>query len=388
MDRTTAECPGVNVRLRVLMSFRKFERSGRLLASLFAFLCFALWLAVPAFSQSNPVDLKVHPAPDFGEGVVWLDEGAPVPHHIADYRGKVVLIDFWEYTCINCIRDFGIVKRWYTKYHPYGFEVIGVHFGEFNIGFDVNNVKEAAQRFKLPWPVVADQKGTTWNAYHADGWPDRFLIDPQGQIVMKVFGEGHNLEMETKIRELLAVAHPEVLKIPLDSAQDEFKPECGVTTQETYVGELYGRSSVEDMNGHHTGDTVEFMPPHSPPDGGVMLVGRWKIEKDGVTSQSHDAGAEIRYHARSMYAVMSLSGAKQVRVDLFEDGGPLAKEDAGADVKFDSKGAYVEVTEGRMYYLVRGPRFTAHLISLRPQDPGLTLHSFTFGNNCQLQDQP
>src|SRR5580658_6515844 len=179
-----------------------------------------LCLAAIASAQ---VDLKVHPAPDFGSGDVWLDQGAPVPHHISDYHGHVVLIDFWEYTCINCIRDFGVVKRWYTKYHPYGLEVIGVHYGEFNIGFDVNNVKEAAQRFKLPWPVVADQKGTTWKAYQADGWPERFLIDAQGKIVMKVFGEGNNLQMETKIRELLAVAHPEVMKVPLDPAEDAFK---------------------------------------------------------------------------------------------------------------------------------------------------------------------
>ncbi len=341
-------------------------------------------LALPAAAQQ--VDLKVHPAPDFGEGVVWLDEGAATPHHIADYKGKVVLVDFWEYTCINCIRDFGVVKRWYTKYHQYGFEVIGVHYGEFDIGFDINNVREGAQRFKLPWPVVADQKGTTWKAYQADGWPERFLIDPQGQIVMKVFGEGNNVQMETKIRELLAVAHPEVLKIPLDPPEDEFDAKCGNTTQETYVGEIHGRGSVENMNGHHAGDTAEFTPPHSPADGGVELVGKWKVEKDGMTSQAAGANAEVRYHARSLYAVMSLSGPKKLKVYLVEDGGPFSKDDAGADVKFDGKGAYVEVTEGRMYYLVRSPRFTAHLISLEPEGPGLTLHSFTYGNNCQLLD--
>ncbi len=352
------------------------------------FALLAVLLALTIVAQAdNKVDTTVRPAPDFGSGVVWLDEGG-APHHIADYKGKVVLIDFWEYTCINCIRDFAVVKRWYTKYHPYGFEVIGVHFGEFNIGFDVNNVREAAQRFHLPWPVVADQKGTTWDAYHADGWPDRFLIDPQGQIVMKVFGEGNNRVMEQKIRELLAVAHPEVMKVALDPDEDDFRPECLTTTQELYVGEIHGRGSVEDLNDHHAGDNVDFMPPHSPPDGGVMLVGRWRIDKDGVTSQAPDAGAEVRYHARSMYAVLSLDGAKEVKMYLIEDGGPMPKDDAGADVKFDSKGAYVDVTDGRMYYLVRSPRFTAHLISLEPASPGLTLHSFTFGNNCQLQDQP
>jgi thiol-disulfide isomerase/thioredoxin len=348
--------------------------------ALFVFFCVA-----PAFAQ---VDLTVHPAPDFGAGDVWLDQGAAVPHHISDYRGRVVLIDFWEYTCINCIRDFAVVKRWYTKYHPYGFEVIGVHFGEFNIGFNVDNVRAAAERFRLPWPVVADQEGTTWKAYASDGWPNRYLIDPEGKIVMKVFGEGHDREMETKIRELLAMAHPEVLKVALDPAQDEATLQCGVPTQETYVGEIYGRGSVEDMNGHHAGETVDFLPPHSPPDGGVMLVGRWKIEKDGVTAQAHGAAAEVRYHARSLYSVLSLTGTKQVRVDLFQDGNPLPKDGAGADVKFDSKGAYLEVTEGRMYYLVRSPNFTAHLISLQPEGPGLTLHSFTYGNNCQLEDQP
>ena len=127
-----------------------------LLRSSLLYVCLLLVLASAALAQ---VDTKVYPAPDFGADGTWLDQGAPVPHHIADYRGKVVLIDFWEYTCINCIRDFAVVKRWYTKYHQYGFDVIGVHFGEFNIGFDVNNVREAAQSYHLPWPVLADLKG-------------------------------------------------------------------------------------------------------------------------------------------------------------------------------------------------------------------------------------
>lgn len=334
------------------------------------------------------VDLKVHPAPDFGSGDVWLDQGAPVPHHIADYRGRVVLVDFWEYTCINCIRDFAVVKRWYSKYHPYGFEVIGVHFGEFEMGFKVENVRAGAQRFRLPWPVVADQEGSTWKAYHSDGWPNRYLIDPQGNIVMKIIGEQNNREMETRIRELLALAHPEVMKIDLDPDEDDFRPECGNPTQETFVGQLYGRSAVEDLGGHQAGDVADFEPPHSPPDGGVMVVGRWRVEHDGMTSQGHGAAAEVRYHARSLYSVLSLDGAKSVRVDLFEDGNPLPKDNAGADVQFDDRGAFVQVTDPRMYYLVRTPSFAAHLVALQPEQPGLTLHSFTYGNNCQLADAP
>jgi glutathione peroxidase-family protein len=352
------------------------------------FLAVLLWFVGSATSALGQVDLKVHPAPDFGAGGIWLDQGAPAAHHISEYHGRVLLIDFWEYTCINCIRDFGVVKRWYAKYHQYGFDVIGVHYGEFDIGFNVDNVRAAAQRFQLPWPVLADQKGSTWKAFAADGWPDRYLVDQQGNIVMKVFGEFANHEMEVKIRELLAVAHPEVMKIPLDPEEDNLKAACGVPTQETFVGEIYGRSAIDDMAGHHAGEEADFQPAHSAPDGGVMMVGRWRVERDGVISASHGVAAEVRYHARSLYSVLSLAGAKAIRVNLFQDGLPLPKESAGADVKFDDKGAYINVTESRMYYLVRSPAFGAHLVALQPESPGLGLHSFTYGNNCQLEDHP
>ncbi|HEY6338673.1 MAG TPA: redoxin domain-containing protein [Candidatus Sulfotelmatobacter sp.] len=338
------------------------------------------------------VDLTVHPAPDFGADAVWLDQGAPAPHHISGYRGHVLLIDFWEYTCINCIRDFGAVKSWYRKYHTLGLDVVGVHYGEFSIGFNLANVREAAQSFRLPWPVLADQKGTTWKAYASDGWPERYVVDPQGNLVMKVFGESHSHEIEVKIRELLAAGHPDVAdqltKIALDPDEDNLKPECGVATQETFVGEIYGRSAVEDMAGHHAGDEADFQPPHSPPDGGVMLVGRWRVERDGVISNGHAAAAELRYHARSLYSVLSRKGEKPIRVDIFQDGVPLPKDGAGSDVRFDAKGPYLEVNDSRMYYVVRSPAFGAHLIALQPESPGLELDSYTFGNNCQLEDQP
>ena len=339
----------------------------------------------PAFA---PVDWKIYAAPDFGAGDVWLDQGTTTPHHISGYRGHVVLIDFWEFTCINCIRDFAILKVWYTKYRPYGFEVVGVHFGEFAIGFKVDNVRTAAQRFRLPWPIVADQNGETWKAYAANGWPNRYLLNPQGEIVMKVEGERNNLEMETKIRELLAVAHPEVMNVSLDADEDGFKAECGTPTQETFLGELYGRSAVDDIAGHRTGEEADFLPPHSPPDGGVMLAGRWRIEHDGVTSEGHGASAEIRYHARSLYAVLDAPAGKKVRIDLFEDGSPLPKDNSGADVQIDSKGAYMEVDGAHMYYIVRSPNLSAHLLGLQSEGSGVILHSFSYGNNCQLEDRP
>src|SRR5581483_2902730 len=116
-------------------------------------------LAVLFAALSWAADTK---APDFSPDAVWIDTGEAgkkVPHSIKGYKGQVLLVDFWEYTCINCIRDFAVVKRWYAKYHPYGFEVIGVHYGEFAMGYKVENVRRAAQRLQLPWPIVVDLKG-------------------------------------------------------------------------------------------------------------------------------------------------------------------------------------------------------------------------------------
>ena len=348
----------------------------------------ALALAVLLLAGMNAcaqVNDLSRPAPQFPKDAVWLDPG--VPHTIEGYRGKVVLVDFWEYTCINCLRDFAVVKRWYRKYHPYGFEVIGVHYGEFPMGFQVENVRRAAARFRLPWPVVADVKGSIWNAYQSESWPNRYLIDAKGEMVMQVAGETGDRELENRIRKLLAKSHPEVKDVALDPDEDTFGPKCGYPTQETYVGHWYGRGAVENARAYSKlGQVQQFAANRAPGDGGVVLSGPWQTLQEGVTSAAPDASAYAldKYHARSLYAVLSAADpAKPVRVDLLQDGSPLPKEDAGADVRFDAKGAYLEVGEPRMYDVVKNRAFGQHILALKPQGPGFTLHSFTYGNDCQ-----
>lgn len=360
-----------------------------------------------AFAQ---VDDTPRPAPNIPKDVVWLDQGAPVPHSLKDYRGHVVLIDFWEYTCINCIRDFAVVKRWYAKYHRFGFEVLGVHFGEFQIGFNPDNVRRAAQRFRLPWPVVADVKGSTWKAFNSDVWPNRYLIDPQGSIVLQVEGEGNNAVMEKKIRDLLARRNPEVKSIALDPDEAAFAPQCGTPTQETYVGKWFGRGAVENSGAYRGKDKIAGFRADKPPsDGGVRLDGRWLVSQEAAVTEGAGASAQLRYHARSVYAVLSLdcaapdgvaprsggsaasSCSAPLRVYLDQDDQPLSRADAGRDVRFDSRGAYLDVSEPRMYDLVKNGSGSApmknklpvHILTLKSQSPGLALHSFTYGNDCQ-----
>jgi len=335
---------------------------------------------------------QMQKAPNFSPDAVWIDSGegsAKVPHNIKGYRGQVLLIDFWEYTCINCIRDFSVVKRWYAKYRPYGFQVIGVHYGEFAIGFKVENVRQAAKRFQLPWPLVADIHGSIWKAYHSDVWPNRYLIDADGNIVMHVEGEGNNAPMEAKIRELLAMNHPEVSKIVLEPDENTFSPQCGVCTDETYVGDWYGRGALQNLGGYHDGAINFFRSSGEPKDGGVMLDGSWLTQQDGVTSAGKKDKADLRYHARSVYAVMSVENPKKpVRLYVLQDGKSLAKDEAGEDLQFDAQGSYIDVSAARMYYLLKNSAFGSHLLTLEPQASGFTLHSFTYGNNCQQNFTP
>jgi len=356
-----------------------------------------LLVALLLVSVACAADEKPEKAPNFAPDAEWIDTGAAgkhVPHSIKGYRGHVLLIDFWEFTCINCIRDFSVLKRWYAKYHADGFDIVGVHYGEFAIGFSVENVREAAERFQLPWPVVADTHGSIWNAYHSDVWPNRYLIDQEGDIVLHVEGEGNNRPVEEKIRQLLAAAHPEVNQLPLDPPEDTFAPSCGVCTDETYVGDWFGRGAIANPKGYkNNGLVTDFHANGEPEDGKVMLAGRWITQQDGVTSGSTSSGstskakrdaAELRYHARSVYAVLSVADAKKpVRVELLQDGKALAQGEAGVDVHFDAQGSYLEVSTPRMYYLVKNAEFGSHLLTLEPEHADFVLHSFTYGNNCQ-----
>jgi len=353
-----------------------------------------LVLALLLIASASAKDQPPQKAPNFSSDAQWIDTGAAgknIPRSIRGYRGHVLLIDFWEFTCINCIRDFNVLKRWYAKYHSDGFDIVGVHYGEFAIGFSAENVRDAAKRFQLPWPVVADTHGSIWNAYHSNVWPNRYLIDQEGDIVLHVEGEGNNRSMEEKIRELLAPAHPEVTQLPLDPPEDTFAPSCGVCTDETYVGDWFGRGSIANPKGYKNNDEpTTFHADAEPADGKVMLSGLWITQQDGVTSdfKSNDkpGTAQLRYHARSVYAVLSVTDPKKpVRVYLLQDGKPIAQNEAGVDVRIATQGSYLDVSTPRMYYLVKNTELGSHLLTLEPQNAGFVLHSFTYGNNCQQE---
>ena len=339
------------------------------------------------------------PRQDFSSPAVeWINSQ---PLTMARLRGKVVMIDFWEYTCINCIRTFAENKKWYERYHKYGFEIIGVHCPEFDIAYRVRNVRAAVKRFGLPYPVVIDDDFAIWNAYHNSTWPNRFLIDAKGYIRYDRSGEGADGALEHAIQQLLQEAHPG-LKFPasytIPPDKNAFAPSCGVTTPEMYVGDWGGRGVLSNQQGYHKGKTINYTLPSSVADGRAAVSGRWETDEgpnrnrsNGMIYRGKKKGnapsqdeLEMRYHARELYSVMNVEHGHPERVYVRQDGKDLTPQNKGVDVQFDQNGhSYIEVREPRMYYLVANPSFGSHKVELFPTSPGLTINSFTFGNDCQ-----
>ncbi len=322
-------------------------------------------------------------------GVSWINSPSLTMEGL---RGKVVMIDFWEYTCINCIRTFPENKKWYERYHPYGFEIIGVHDPEFDIAYPVDHVRAAVKRFGLPYPVVVDDGFQIWNSYHNSTWPNRFLIDAKGFLRFDRPGEGADAAFERAIQSLLEEAHPG-LKFPssykIPPEENAFAQSCGIPTAEMYVGHWYDRGILANPEGYHDGKTLDYQLPSSVEDGHAALSGRWETGKNGMTYRGKHKDVstdqlEMRYHARELYAVMNVAQGHPERLYIKQDGKDLTDKDKGVDVAIDSSGhSYLEVRDARMYYLVQNPAFGSHTVQLFPSRPGLAINSFTFGNNCQ-----
>jgi thiol-disulfide isomerase/thioredoxin len=347
--------------------------------------------AMPPGAPATMPSQSPVPAPGgYPEGVTWINSP---PLTMEELRGKVVLIDFWEYTCINCIRTFATNKEWYERYHRYGFEIIGVHDPEFDIAYPVRNVRKAVKRFGLPYPIVVDDRFQIWNAYHNSTWPNRFLIDAKGFVRFNRSGEGSDGAMEKAIQMLLKEAHPG-LKFPasytIPPDKNNFSAACGIPTLEVYVGNWYGRGRLVNSEGYHEGKTLDYKMPADVPDDGVAVSGRWETDKNGMIYRgkpkkgSFTDHLEVRYHAREIYSVINVSHGHPERLYLRQDGKDLTAKNKGVDVRFDAQGhSYIEVREPRMYYVVQNPDFGSHVVDLYPTAKGITINSFTFGNNCQ-----
>ncbi len=298
----------------------------------------------------------------------WLNTEKSVS--LADLRGKVVLVDFWTYTCINCIRTLPHVTSWYDKYKDNGFVVIGVHTPEFAFEKEAKNVQEAIARFHIQYPVAQDNDYATWSAFSNHYWPAEYLIDANGTIRRYHFGEGEYDEMEQAIQALLAEAGQTVTST-LTALPDQ-TPGNTARSPESYLGSA--RMEYAFPDGNIPLGTKTFTLPSSLPSNSFAFGGQWSIDSEKAIAKNN-ASLVYRFQASKVYLVLH-PGQANGTLKISLDGNLIDQKVAGADVK----DGFVTVDTDRLYTLVDlGNTVEVHTLTIEFLTPGTEAFAFTFG---------
>ncbi len=303
----------------------------------------------------------------------WFNTPGERPLSLAGLRGHVVLVDFWTYSCINCIRTLPYLNAWNAKYASKGLTIIGVHTPEFPFEHSASNVAQAIQQNGIHYPVVQDNNYKTWDAYNNEYWPAEYLIDAHGNIRLADFGEGEYAAKERAIRSLLIEAGASGLGGATHThAQGVSEAEI---TPETYLG---AEKAQRFQNGpiplgvHDFGSAAPAPAPPAPAPEHLRYSGLWRVTNPAATAVS-GARLQLSFYARRVFLVAGAgAGPRPLRVLL--DGRPISAAAAGADVH----SASASISFQRLYRIVELPRVEHHLLTLEFA-PGVSGYSFTFG---------
>lgn len=309
------------------------------------------------------------PAPDFTGATKWLNTEKPLL--LKDLKGKVVLVDFWTYTCINCIRTLPHVTKWYDKYKDQGFFVIGVHTPEFAFEKNTSNVLTAIRDDKVHYPVPQDNNYAIWNNYNNEYWPAEYLIDANGTIRRIHFGEGEYDQTEMAIQTLLREAGRKVTE-KLETMPDQ-TPSGGISP-ETYLNTA--RMQYYYPDGSVTSGTQKFSLSENLPLNTFSYGGEWTVT-DAFSEAEKNAALNYHFTADKVFLVIRPSVSnKNSRVKVFLDGKPVDSSNAGADVA----NGIITIDKDRLYNLIdlKG-NSGEHILKLEFQTPGTQAFAFTFG---------
>lgn len=299
---------------------------------------------------------------------------------IKDLVGKkVILVDFWTYSCINCIRTLPHIAEWYEKYKDKGLEIVSIHTPEFEFEKVKENVQRAVDKYDIKYPVAQDNSFKTWTAYRNRYWPRKYLIDIDGFIVYDHIGEGAYAETEAKIQELLNERMErlgEEGSIEMDIAEDT-QEASEILSPEVYFGSSRNELLVSENPGV-AGPHMDANAPENPDANALHLIGSWNIEEEYAENLSTDAEVIFRYGAASIFTVAFAD--EEVQVEVLRDGIPLTKEIAGEDIFFDKERSYMKISEERLYRIIEDKSGSGdHVVTLTIKKPGVKMFTFTFG---------
>jgi thiol-disulfide isomerase/thioredoxin len=306
----------------------------------------------------------------------WLNSA---PLTAGGLRGKVVLVDFWTYTCINWRRSLPYVRAWADRYRAQGLVVVGVHTPEFEFEHEIANVRAALQDMDVEYPVAVDDSRAIWNAFHNEYWPAIYLIDAAGRIRHHQFGEGEYEESERAIQELLRETGAVVgsdLVAPTASGAEAAADWGDLQSGETYLG--YDRAAnFSSRGGAQREEGGGYVVPPRLARNQWGLGGAWTVKSDRASSNQAHARIAYEFHARDLHLVMgpSVAGTSarfRVRID-----GQAPGDAHGVDVDATGMGT---LQGPRMYQLIRQPGVIVdRLFEIEFDEPGAEVFSFTFG---------
>ena len=332
--------------------------------------------AAPAGADANALPV-LGEMPKLDGATLWLNS-SPLTREAL--RGKVVLVDFWTYSCINCLRSLPYVRAWADRYRDKGLVVIGVHAPEFAFEKDIDNVKRAVASLKVDYPVAIDNDYAIWRAFNNDSWPAHYFIDAQGRIRHTHFGEGEYAESEKIIQTLLEEAgHKDVGSdiVKVNASGDEASSDFDkVQSPETYIG--YARAErFVSPGGAKDDEAATYAVPDKLTLNNWGLVGGWTVAEEHAHLDRAPGKIAFSFHARDLHLVLGPGPTgKPVRFKVTIDGKPPG-DDHGVDTAADGTGV---VTSQKLYQLVREKGAIAdHTFSIEFEDPGVQAYAFTFG---------
>ena len=305
--------------------------------------------AVPGIARSAGRE-----APEFTGIDGWLN--TPAPLTLAALRGKVVLVDFWTYSCINCRRTVPYLNRWQAEYGAQGLQVVGIHAPEFGFEHTRPNVADAVHELGIHFPVGQDNGFRTWRAWDNEAWPAFYLLDRDGRVVLVCLGEDHAQELEAAIRALLGIAPSSIAAVPGDD------PDLSqIRTPEIYFGALHPTPQDRSQRPQQ-GEAVYSFPAGGPKSGEYQLDGTWLRQGESLMLRSDGGGIRVRFSAAKLHLVAAAPQPTTLRVTV--DGGGSGT---------------VEIERPTLYTLFDTTSYVEHVLSFQSDAPGLALFSATFG---------